>query len=111
MGNCPYCMQANGKHTPKCPLNPPTALNSNVPLIGQAQPKVIPSLWFCPVCNYNPPTVDHKEAKGLPLTQTVLVHKLDGVDAALCPQCWARFVAAHAPRLVKREVVDGTPEA
>lgn len=110
MDKCPYCQLEGMKHTPSCPLNA-SPVNHNVPLIGQKKPKIIPSDWVCPVCNYLPPTVDDPKAKGLPLTETVLVHQLDGEDSARCPQCWARFVAQHAPRLVKREVVDATPEA
>jgi hypothetical protein len=105
LSQCPACKMSGGMHKSNCPVV--AAINApNGQSPGQVQmvpPKMIPSDWICPECGYNPPTFDKSEAKGLPITETVTVIVVDGVESARCSLCWMKFVAQHAPALVKRE--------
>ena len=107
MPNCHFCGVEGGMHTPKCPLNPTTMNgNPNVPIIGQAGPKMIPSNYHCPVCGYRPPIAEGPEQE-THFDQRFVMMIVDPdrsgggqvVQRVGCPQCWARFVMRSVPIL------------
>ena len=111
MSNCLACGLAGGLHKPGCPV----ASGAMQPGNGVATPpKLIPSDLICPVCGYNPPTVDDPKAGGKPITETVNVLVVDGKATVHCARCWNDFVREHSPELVKKGEVpsgDRSPES
>ena len=107
--NCIACGMSGGMHTPGCSAL--KAMQGGIPVIPQ--PVVINSVWFCPDCGFNPKT-DASGPEGILQGAALMVPEdPDEVNQTLtvnarCPICWNKFVREHAPRLVKREVIDGS---